>query len=52
MELEPFVPTHEMTARKLVTAAEFSDVLFWGDAPTAGLILARALAVEDMHRLR
>ena len=50
VELDPFVPTHEMIARRLVTAAEFRDVLFWGSAPTAGPILARALAIEDMHR--
>jgi hypothetical protein len=49
VELEPFQQTHEMTARKLVTPAEFRDALFWGQAPTAGLILARALALEQ-HR--
>jgi ADP-ribose pyrophosphatase YjhB (NUDIX family) len=46
VELEPFAPTHEMTARRLVTPAEFREVLWWGQAPTARLILERALAVE------
>jgi len=36
-----------MTGRRLVTPAEFREALFWGQAPTAGLILAHALAVEE-----
>ena len=46
VELEPFHQTHEMTARKLVTPTEFRAELFWGQAPTAGLMLAHALALE------
>jgi hypothetical protein len=36
-----------MTARRLVSLAEFRRTLFWGQAPTAGLISARALALDD-----
>jgi ADP-ribose pyrophosphatase YjhB (NUDIX family) len=46
VELDPFQQTHEMTARQLVTPAEFRTALFWGTAPTAELILAHALALE------
>ena len=41
------VDEYEMTARRLVSPAEFRDTLFWARAPTAGLILAAALAIED-----
>jgi 8-oxo-dGTP pyrophosphatase MutT (NUDIX family) len=46
VELDSFEPTHEMIARRLVTAEEFRAVLFWGSAPTAGLILSRALDLD------
>jgi 8-oxo-dGTP pyrophosphatase MutT (NUDIX family) len=47
VELDEFVPQHETTARRLVSAEDFRAALFWGDAPTAGLILERGLAIEE-----
>jgi ADP-ribose pyrophosphatase YjhB (NUDIX family) len=47
VELEPFTPTHEMTARKLVAPDGFRDTLFWGRETTAGLILERGLRVQS-----
>lgn len=44
--LEPFLPEHEMTARRLVAPEEFRSALFWGREATAGLILERGLAIE------
>jgi hypothetical protein len=49
VELEPFTPEHEMTARQLVGADEFLSTLFWGGEATARLILERGLAIE--HQL-
>jgi 8-oxo-dGTP pyrophosphatase MutT (NUDIX family) len=46
VELEPFEPTHEMTARKLVRPDEFLDTLFWGRETTAALILERGLRIQ------
>jgi ADP-ribose pyrophosphatase YjhB (NUDIX family) len=46
VELEPFVATHEMTARRLVAPGEFRTTLFWGRETTAGLILERGLRVQ------
>ena len=46
VELQPFAPTHEMTARKLVRPGEFLDSLFWGRESTAALILERGLRVQ------
>jgi ADP-ribose pyrophosphatase YjhB (NUDIX family) len=46
VDLEPFVASHEMTARRLVTPGEFRDTLFWGRERTAGLILERGLRVQ------
>lgn len=47
VELDEFRPEHEMTARRLVAPEEFRATLFWGAETTAGLILERALAVEQ-----
>jgi ADP-ribose pyrophosphatase YjhB (NUDIX family) len=46
VELEPFVPAHEMTARALVSPGAFRDTLFWGRETTAGLILERGLRIQ------
>jgi ADP-ribose pyrophosphatase YjhB (NUDIX family) len=46
VELEPFVPTHEMTARVLVSPDQFRDAMFWGRETTAGLILERGLRIQ------
>lgn len=46
VELEPFTPTREMTARKLVRPREFLDTLFWGRETTAALILERGLRIQ------
>ncbi len=50
VELDEFRPEHETTAGKLVPPAAFRSTLFWGAAPTAGLILERGLAKEKSHR--
>jgi len=47
VELDRFRPEYEMIARRLVSSEEFRTTLFWGAAPTAGLILERALAIEE-----
>jgi ADP-ribose pyrophosphatase YjhB (NUDIX family) len=47
VELEQFVPMHEMTARRLVAPCAFRTTLFWGREITAGLILERGLAIEE-----
>jgi ADP-ribose pyrophosphatase YjhB (NUDIX family) len=53
VELEPFVATHEMTARRLVAPDRFRDTLFWGRETTAALILERGLRVQaDAATLR
>jgi len=49
VELEPFAPTHEMTARVLVRPDQFRDTLFWGRETTAGLILERGLRIQTDH---
>jgi 8-oxo-dGTP pyrophosphatase MutT (NUDIX family) len=46
VELEPFAPTHEMTARKLVRPGEFRGALSWGRETTAALILERGLRIQ------
>lgn len=46
VELDPFEPTHEMTARRLVRPEHFLDILFWGGETTATLILERGLRVQ------
>ncbi len=46
IELEPFEPTHEMTARRLVVPGEFLTGLFWGRESTATLILERGLRIQ------
>jgi ADP-ribose pyrophosphatase YjhB (NUDIX family) len=46
VELAPFVPTHEMTARRLVRPGGFLDSLFWGREATAALILERGLRIQ------
>ena len=46
VDLEPFAPAHEMTARKLVSPDEFRDTLFWGRETTAALILERGLRIQ------
>jgi ADP-ribose pyrophosphatase YjhB (NUDIX family) len=46
VELDEFLPGHEMTARRLVTPGTFRTALFWGAEIAAGLILASGLAVE------
>jgi len=46
VELDAFVASHEMIARRDVTPGEFREALFWGREATAGLILERGLAVE------
>ncbi len=46
VDLEPFAPTHEMSARILVSPGEFRTTLFWGRERTAGLILERGLRVQ------
>ncbi len=50
VELERWVPLHEMIARRLVYAGDFRKVLSWGAATTAGLILSRALAFQERQR--
>jgi hypothetical protein len=47
VEVEPFIPEHEMTARRLVETREFLSTLFWGGEATARLILERGLVIED-----
>jgi ADP-ribose pyrophosphatase YjhB (NUDIX family) len=47
VELDDFLPEHETTARRLVSAEDFRATLWWGGAPTAGLILDRGLAIEE-----
>ena len=49
VELESFQQTHEMIPRRLVTPSEFREALYGGQAPTAGLILARALAIGQQR---
>jgi ADP-ribose pyrophosphatase YjhB (NUDIX family) len=46
VELEPFEPAHEMTARMLVRPGEFLDTLCWGRESIAALILERGLGME------
>ena len=46
VELEPFEPAHEMTARTLVSPGQFPDTLFWGRETTARLILERGLRIQ------
>jgi 8-oxo-dGTP pyrophosphatase MutT (NUDIX family) len=46
VELEPFAPTHEMTARRLVAPEDFLATLFWGRATAAELILERGLRLQ------
>ncbi len=46
VELEPFAPAHEMTARVLVSPGRFRDAMFWGRETTAGLILERGLRIQ------
>jgi 8-oxo-dGTP pyrophosphatase MutT (NUDIX family) len=46
VELEPFVPEHEMSGRRLVAPERFREALFWGRESTAGVILERGLAIE------
>jgi 8-oxo-dGTP pyrophosphatase MutT (NUDIX family) len=46
VELAPFEPTHEMTARRLVPPEAFLDTLFWGRETTAALILERGLRIQ------
>jgi ADP-ribose pyrophosphatase YjhB (NUDIX family) len=48
VELDPFRAEHEMTARRLVSPEEFRGALCWGGEATAGLILERGLAKEEM----
>jgi 8-oxo-dGTP pyrophosphatase MutT (NUDIX family) len=48
--LEPFVPEDDVTARRLVAPEAFRETLYWGAAPTAGLILERGVAIEVDHR--
>jgi ADP-ribose pyrophosphatase YjhB (NUDIX family) len=48
VELDPFTPEHEMTARRLVSPKDFRAALFWGAETTAGLILDRGLAIEEI----
>ena len=46
VELDPFVPEYETTARLLVPPGEFLETLIWGGAATAALILERGLSIE------
>jgi hypothetical protein len=46
VELDPFTPSHEMTARRLVAPSRFLDNLFWGRETTAALILERGLRIQ------
>jgi 8-oxo-dGTP pyrophosphatase MutT (NUDIX family) len=46
VELDPFTPSHEMTARRLVAPSRFLDTLFWGRETTAALILERGLRIQ------
>jgi hypothetical protein len=46
VDLAPFAPTHEMTARKLIRPDAFLDTLFWGRETTATLILERGLRIQ------
>jgi ADP-ribose pyrophosphatase YjhB (NUDIX family) len=48
VELHEFSAEHEMRARRLVSADEFRGAIFWGGEATAGLILERGLAIEEM----
>jgi ADP-ribose pyrophosphatase YjhB (NUDIX family) len=49
VELEPFTPEHEMTARRLVRTDQFLDTLFWGGETTAALILERGLRIQRVR---
>jgi 8-oxo-dGTP pyrophosphatase MutT (NUDIX family) len=51
VELEPFEPVHEMTARKLVSPDQFPDTLFWGRETTATLILERGRQIQAERSL-
>jgi hypothetical protein len=46
VELEPFEPAHEMTARRLVPPEQFLTTLFWGRETAATLILERGLGIQ------
>jgi ADP-ribose pyrophosphatase YjhB (NUDIX family) len=46
VELDKFLPEHEMTARRLVDPDDFRATLFWGAETTASLILERGLEIE------
>src|SRR5687768_5073265 len=48
VELDAFTPEHEMTARRLVSPEDFRAALSWGAETTAGLILERGLAIEEI----
>jgi ADP-ribose pyrophosphatase YjhB (NUDIX family) len=47
--LDPFAPRFERTHRRLVAPAEFLDLLEWGRASTARIILQAGLALEQRH---
>jgi 8-oxo-dGTP pyrophosphatase MutT (NUDIX family) len=46
VRLEPFVPRHEMTERRLVAPDGFLEHLFWGRETSAARILERGLRIE------
>jgi hypothetical protein len=46
VELLRWDPQHEIDERRLVRPEDFPDILSWGSAPTAAIILAAGLTVE------
>jgi ADP-ribose pyrophosphatase YjhB (NUDIX family) len=46
VELLPWEPSHEISQRRLVRPEQFLEVLSWGDAPTAKVILKAGGRIE------
>lgn len=46
VELLPWNPQHEIEERRLVRPGDFLRTLAWGDAPSAAIILDKALTIE------
>lgn len=50
VELEEFRPEAERTERCVIDPGDFLSTLFWGDAPTAKIILARGIEIDKERR--
>ena len=46
VELDPFIPRHEASLRRLVAPDEFSAILAWGFAASARIVLDEGLRIE------